>query len=191
MRTVEERSQERTSPRSIARLLTLHVGLVGSVEIHTIPSYSCSAPAKSLVAAGLARCAPLQLSYAIGFAEPLSILVDTYDAGKKSDLELVKIIRKKWDLQPGVIVTSSNCKSQSTARPWRTATLATLITHGRTDFVRRFIRIEQVETWRASRGFGILPFYYWFKTLHCIYSHDHHTLHHLRYLTCHATPSAR
>ena len=60
--------------------------------------------AKSLVAAGLARRALVQLSYAIGVAEPLSIFVDTYGTGRKSDVELVDIIRKNWDLRPGVIV---------------------------------------------------------------------------------------
>ena len=59
--------------------------------------------AKSLVAAGLARRALVQLSYAIGVAEPLSIYVDTYGTGKKSNDELVAIIRKNWDLRPGVM----------------------------------------------------------------------------------------
>lgn len=59
--------------------------------------------AKSLVAAGLARRALVQLSYAIGVAEPLSIYVDTYGTGKKSNEELVVIIRKNWDLRPGVM----------------------------------------------------------------------------------------
>jgi S-adenosylmethionine synthetase len=45
----------------------------------------------------------VQLSYAIGVAEPLSIYVDTYGTGKKTDEELVAIIRKNWDLRPGVI----------------------------------------------------------------------------------------
>jgi S-adenosylmethionine synthetase len=63
---------------------------------------SCTA-AKSIVAAGLARRALVQLSYAIGVAEPLSIYVDTYGTGKKTDEELVKIIRNNWDLRPGVI----------------------------------------------------------------------------------------
>jgi S-adenosylmethionine synthetase len=103
-RTVEEPSQERTSPRSIVRLLTLHDGLVGSFETYIVPSYSCFTVAKSLVAAGLARRVLVQLSYAIGVAEPLSIFVDTYGTGKKSDIELVEIIRKNWDLRPGVIV---------------------------------------------------------------------------------------
>jgi S-adenosylmethionine synthetase len=67
-------------------------------------AYTARWIAKSLVAAGLARRALVQLSYAIGVAEPLSIFVDTYGTGKKSDLELVEIIRKNWDLRPGVIV---------------------------------------------------------------------------------------
>lgn len=59
--------------------------------------------AKSLVAAGLARRVLVQLSYAIGVAEPLSIYVDTYGTGKKSNEELVAIIRKNWDLRPGIM----------------------------------------------------------------------------------------
>lgn len=59
--------------------------------------------AKSLVSAGLAQRALVQLSYAIGVAEPLSIFVDTYGTGIKSDQELVEIIRKNFDLRPGVI----------------------------------------------------------------------------------------
>ncbi|KAJ9157000.1 S-adenosylmethionine synthase [Coniochaeta hoffmannii] len=60
--------------------------------------------AKSLVAAGLARRALVQLSYAIGVAEPLSIYVDTYGTSEKNSEELVKIIRDNFDLRPGVIV---------------------------------------------------------------------------------------
>jgi S-adenosylmethionine synthetase len=60
--------------------------------------------AKSLVAAGLCRRALVQLSYAIGVAEPLSIFVDTYGTSDKSSDELVKIIRANFDMRPGVIV---------------------------------------------------------------------------------------
>ncbi|KAL2808747.1 S-adenosylmethionine synthetase [Aspergillus granulosus] len=60
--------------------------------------------AKSLVAAGLARRALVQLSYAIGVAEPLSLYVDTYGTSEKSSEELVQIIRNNFDLRPGVIV---------------------------------------------------------------------------------------
>ncbi|KAJ5777324.1 methionine adenosyltransferase sam2 [Penicillium odoratum] len=60
--------------------------------------------AKSLVNAKLARRALVQLSYAIGVAEPLSIFVETYGTSTKSSDELVEIIRKNFDLRPGVIV---------------------------------------------------------------------------------------
>ncbi|KAI6351821.1 S-adenosylmethionine synthase [Pyricularia grisea] len=60
--------------------------------------------AKSLVAAGLARRALVQLSYAIGVAEPLSIYVDTYGTSEKTSEELVQIIRNNFDMKPGVIV---------------------------------------------------------------------------------------
>ncbi|PWY83120.1 S-adenosylmethionine synthetase [Aspergillus sclerotiicarbonarius CBS 121057] len=60
--------------------------------------------AKSLIAAGLARRALVQLSYAIGVAEPLSIFVETYGTSSKTSDELVEIIRNNFDLRPGVIV---------------------------------------------------------------------------------------
>jgi S-adenosylmethionine synthetase len=55
------------------------------------------------VHAKLARRALVQLSYAIGVAEPLSIFVDTYGTSQKSDEDLVEIIRNNWDLRPGII----------------------------------------------------------------------------------------
>ncbi|KAI8144692.1 S-adenosylmethionine synthase [Fennellomyces sp. T-0311] len=67
-------------------------------------AYTARWIAKSLVNAKLARRALVQLSYAIGVAEPLSIFVDTYGTGSKPDVELVEIIRKNFDLRPGVIV---------------------------------------------------------------------------------------
>ncbi|KAF3173156.1 methionine adenosyltransferase sam2 [Orbilia oligospora] len=60
--------------------------------------------AKSLVKAGLARRALVQLSYAIGVSEPLSIFVDTYGTSDKTSEELVEIIKKNFDMRPGVIV---------------------------------------------------------------------------------------
>merc|ERR1711939_417559 len=68
--------------------------------------------AKSLVNAKLARRALVQFSYAIGVAEPLSIYVDTYGTSKYSSDELVQIIKKNFDLRPGVIV-----KELDLARP--------------------------------------------------------------------------
>uniref|UniRef100_A0A060TA33 S-adenosylmethionine synthase n=1 Tax=Blastobotrys adeninivorans TaxID=409370 RepID=A0A060TA33_BLAAD len=75
-------------------------------------AYAARWVAKSLVAAGLAKRALVQFSYAIGVAEPLSIFVDTYGTSKYSSDELVAIVRKNFDLRPGVIV-----KDLDLARP--------------------------------------------------------------------------
>jgi len=64
--------------------------------------------AKSLVNAKLARRALVQLSYAIGVAEPLSLFVETYGTSDKSSDELVEIVKNNFDLRPGVIVKELN-----------------------------------------------------------------------------------
>jgi len=64
--------------------------------------------AKSLVHAKLARRCLVQLSYAIGVAEPLSLFVETYGTSSKSSEELVDIIRNNFDMRPGVIVQELN-----------------------------------------------------------------------------------
>ena len=66
-------------------------------------AYTARWIAKSLVAAGLAKRILVQLSYAIGVAEPLSIYVDSYGTATRPDAELVDVIRANWDLRPGVI----------------------------------------------------------------------------------------
>ncbi|CUM68371.1 uncharacterized protein PRCAT00006094001 [Priceomyces carsonii] len=71
-------------------------------------AYAARWVAKSLVNAGLARRALVQFSYAIGVAEPLSIFVETYGTSKYNSEELVEIIRKNFDLRPGVIVKELN-----------------------------------------------------------------------------------
>ncbi|KAF9733164.1 S-adenosylmethionine synthase [Paraphaeosphaeria minitans] len=64
--------------------------------------------AKSLVNAGLARRVLVQLSYAIGVAEPLSLYVDSYGTSDKSSEELVEIIKANFNMRPGVIVKELN-----------------------------------------------------------------------------------
>lgn len=67
-------------------------------------AYAARWIAKSLVAAKLCRRVLIQLSYAIGIAKPLSIHLDTYGTGAKSDVELLAIIEKNFDLRPGCII---------------------------------------------------------------------------------------
>jgi len=59
--------------------------------------------AKSLVAAKLAKRVLVQVSYAIGVAEPLSVYVDTYGTGSKPDTEILAIVKKNFDLRPGCL----------------------------------------------------------------------------------------
>ena len=67
-------------------------------------AYAARYVAKNIVAAGLADKCEIQLSYAIGVAEPTSIMVDTFGTGKKSNQELVDLIRTHFDLRPAGII---------------------------------------------------------------------------------------
>ena len=59
--------------------------------------------AKNIVAAGLADRCEIQVSYAIGVAEPTSISANTFGTGKISDIELARVIREVFDLRPYAI----------------------------------------------------------------------------------------
>jgi len=67
-------------------------------------SYAARYVAKNIVAAGLADKCEIQLSYAIGVAQPTSIMVDTFGTGKKTEQELIQIIRENFDLRPAGII---------------------------------------------------------------------------------------
>lgn len=67
-------------------------------------AYAARYVAKNLVAAGLAERCEIQLSYAIGVAQPTSVMVDTFGTGKVSDEKLVEIIRENFDLRPAGII---------------------------------------------------------------------------------------
>jgi S-adenosylmethionine synthetase len=69
-------------------------------------AYACRYVAKNIVAAGLADKCEVQLSYAIGVARPVSILVDTFGTGKISDEEILDLIEKHFELRPaGILAT--------------------------------------------------------------------------------------
>ncbi len=67
-------------------------------------AYAARWVAKNIVAAGLADRVELQLSYAIGVAEPLSISIETFGTGKIDDALIERIVREHFDLHPGVII---------------------------------------------------------------------------------------
>jgi len=74
-------------------------------------AYAARWVAKSLVKAGLCRRCLVQVSYAIGVAEPLSVTVLDYGTGTKSPEELMKIVKKNFDLRPGRIVKDLKLKN--------------------------------------------------------------------------------
>ena len=67
-------------------------------------AYAARYAAKNIVAAGLAKRCEIQLSYAIGVAQPTSIMVDTFGTGKVTEDKLVDIIRENFDLRPAGII---------------------------------------------------------------------------------------
>jgi S-adenosylmethionine synthetase len=64
--------------------------------------------AKNIVAAGIADRCEIQLSYAIGVADPTSVLVDTFGTGKIDDLAITRLVRKHFELRPGGLTEMLN-----------------------------------------------------------------------------------
>ena len=103
-------------------------------------AYAARYVAKNIVAAGLADKCEVQLSYAIGVAEPTSIQVDTAGTGKLSDEALTKIVRENFDLRPASIIKKFNLR-----RPIYRKTAA--YGHfGRTDVTFPWEETDSVET---------------------------------------------
>jgi S-adenosylmethionine synthetase len=73
-------------------------------------AYAARWIAKSVVASGLAHRALVQVSYAIGVPEPLSVFVDTYGTGNKTDTEILDLIKKNFDLRPGCLARDLQLK---------------------------------------------------------------------------------
>ncbi|MBX5467570.1 MAG: methionine adenosyltransferase [Firmicutes bacterium] len=71
-------------------------------------SYAARWVAKNLVAAGLAERAEIQISYAIGVARPISVMVDTFGTGKLPDSKLAQMVQEVFDLRPLAIIRTLN-----------------------------------------------------------------------------------
>ncbi|MCT7399781.1 methionine adenosyltransferase [Eubacterium sp. LFL-14] len=102
-------------------------------------AYAARYVAKNIVAAGIAEKCEIQLSYAIGVAQPTSIMVDTFGTGKIHDDKLVDIIRENFDLRPAGII-----KMLDLRRPIYKQTAA--YGHfGRTDLDLPWERLDKVD----------------------------------------------
>ena len=75
-------------------------------------AYAARYAAKNIVAAGLADKCEIQLSYAIGVAQPTSVMVDTFGTGKLSDEKITEIVRENFDLRPAGIIKMLDLRSQ-------------------------------------------------------------------------------
>ena len=75
-----------------------------ATKVDRSASYAARYIAKNIVAAGLADKAEIQLAYAIGVAQPVSIAVETFGTGKVSNSKLISAIRKHFDLRPAGII---------------------------------------------------------------------------------------
>ncbi|KAF2304803.1 hypothetical protein GH714_038009 [Hevea brasiliensis] len=84
-------------------------------------AYIVRQAAKSIVANGLARRCIVQVSYAIGVPEPLSVFVDTYGTGKIPDKEILKIVKENFDFRPGMITINLDLKRGGNSRFLKTA----------------------------------------------------------------------
>ena len=73
-------------------------------KVDSSAAYAARYAAKNVVAAGLADKCEVQLSYAIGVAQPTSVMVDTFGTGKLSDEKITEIVRENFDLRPAGII---------------------------------------------------------------------------------------
>ena len=109
-------------------------------------AYAARYVAKNLVAAGVAKRLEIQLAYAIGVANPVSISVDTFGTGRISDEKILKLIKKHFDLRPAAIIESLDLR-----RPIYAATAA--YGHfGRTDAGFPWEELDKVDEIKADLG---------------------------------------
>jgi S-adenosylmethionine synthetase len=102
--------------------------------------------AKNIVAAGLAERCMVQLAYAIGVADPVSVYVNTEGSGRLSDSALSKLVRDNFELTPGGIIESLNLR-----RPIYKATAA--YGHfGRSEEGFTWEKTDKAEALRTSAG---------------------------------------
>ncbi|MCD8238172.1 MAG: methionine adenosyltransferase [Clostridiales bacterium] len=107
-------------------------------------AYAARYVAKNIVASGIADKCEIQLSYAIGVAEPTSIYVDTFGTGKISDDEIQKIVLENFDLRPGAIIADLGLRAPIYAQ-------TSAYGHfGRTDLDLPWERTNKTEPFKAA-----------------------------------------
>ncbi|MBR5305198.1 MAG: methionine adenosyltransferase [Candidatus Gastranaerophilales bacterium] len=110
-------------------------------------AYAARWVAKNIVKAGLAEKCEIELAYAIGQAQPVSVLVDTFDTGKISDQELSKIVSETFDLRPAAIIKQFDLRNLPSKNGGKFYQKLAAYGHvGREDFFVPWEQTEMAET---------------------------------------------
>ncbi|MDI3535249.1 MAG: S-adenosylmethionine synthetase [Thermosediminibacterales bacterium] len=109
-------------------------------------SYAARYVAKNIVAAGIANKCEVQVAYAIGKAQPVSVMVDTFGTGKLDNEKIVELIRKNFDLRPAAIIQDLDLR-----RPIYKQ-VAAYGHFGRTDLDLPWERTDKAETLKKQAG---------------------------------------
>jgi S-adenosylmethionine synthetase len=114
-------------------------------------AYACRYVAKNIVAAGLAEKCEIQLSYAIGVAHPVSIMIDTFDTGKVEDDRLLELVKQHFELRPAGIIQTFNLAKLPAERNGRFYQDIAAYGHfGRTDLDLPWERTDKAELLRNA-----------------------------------------
>ena len=117
--------------------------VAGNWKMNTLPAEGVEL-AKNIVAAGLARRCQVQLAYAIGVAQPVSVLVDTFGTGTVDDSKLEAAVRKVFDLRPTAIIRDLDLRKPIYRR------LAAYGHMGREDLGVAWEKTDRVEALKAA-----------------------------------------
>ena len=114
-------------------------------------AYASRYVAKNVVASGLAEKCEIELAYAIGVAEPISIMVDTFGTGKISDDEISELVAKNFDLRPAAIIKNFDLRNLPAKNGGKFYQLLAAYGHmGRTDIDVPWEHTDKVETLKSQ-----------------------------------------
>lgn len=114
-------------------------------------AYASRYVAKNVVAAGLAEKCEIELAYAIGVAEPISIMVDTFGTGKISDDEISELVSKNFDLRPAAIIKNFDLRNLPAKNGGKFYQLLAAYGHmGRTDIDVPWEHTDKADTLKSQ-----------------------------------------
>ena len=114
-------------------------------------AYAARYVAKNIVAAGLAEKCEIELAYAIGVAEPVSIMVDTFGTGRISDDEISDLVYKNFDLRPAAIIKQFDLRGLPAKNGGKFYQLLAAYGHmGRTDIDVPWERVDKADALKSQ-----------------------------------------